>query len=175
MDALDAIRQSAQKSDLGAFRLAHHNGLLLKPPARHGLPRAVEEALAFRTKHIRVAKDLPSVDPHPTEWRVIIVAKKLGNPFLDRVSVGRAPNCDIVLRVPYVSKLQAHFVCQDDGAVLLVDAGSSNGTYIDGDELPRGVPSTLASGGNVRFGTLGFFFLRAEDAWRALRQDEFRA
>jgi hypothetical protein len=174
MESLDAIREAARKSDLAAFRLAHDRGLLLKPPERRSLPQAVEAALGFRTTHIGAAKSLPSVDPHPREWRAIDVAKKLGNPFPDRVSVGRAPNCDIVLRVAYVSKLQAHFVSQDDGTVVLVDAGSSNGTYVDGEELPQGVPRLLRSGADVRFGVLGFFYLRAEDAWDALRKDEFR-
>lgn len=174
MDDLDAIRQEARTTDVGAFRLAHDRGLLLKPPERRGLPQAVEEALPFRTTHISAAKEVPGVDPHPGEWRVILIAKKLGNPFKERVSVGRAPNCDIVLRVPFVSKLQAHFTSSDDGVVALVDAGSSNGTYVEGEELSRGVPRALASGMSVRFGALAFFYLGPEDAWRAFRQDEFR-
>lgn len=174
MDPLDTVRHAARKNDLGGFRLAYDRGLLLKPPERRGLPQAVEEALAFRTTHISAANNLPSVDPHPREWRVIVVAKKLGNPFQDRVSVGRAPNCDIVLRVPYVSKLQAHFLSQDDGTVVLVDAGSSNGTYVDGEELPQGTRHALRSGAQLRFGALGFFYLGPDDAWRGLREDEFR-
>jgi hypothetical protein len=61
----------------------------------------------------------------------------------DRISLGRARNCDIVLRDPSVSKLHAHFRVKDDGKFDLVDRLSENGTEINGARL---LPTSLRRG-----------------------------
>ncbi|MEM9074815.1 MAG: FHA domain-containing protein, partial [Myxococcota bacterium] len=81
------------------------------------------------------------------------VAKREGNPFPDRVSIGRAPNCDIVLRLPYVSKLHAHVVRDADGWSL-TDNQSANGTWINEVELPAGVRRQIQPGDWIRVGAL---------------------
>lgn len=71
-------------------------------------------------------------------WRAVEIAKRPGNPFPERISIGRANNCDIVLRRSFISKLHAHFVVGEDGALAIVDNGSSNGTKHNGVRLvPR--------------------------------------
>src|ERR1700751_1190046 len=43
------------------------------------------------------------------------IVKTPGNPYPDRISIGRARNCDVAIRDPSVSKLHAHFRKRDDG------------------------------------------------------------
>src|SRR5256885_13862435 len=52
----------------------------------------------------------------------------------DRISVGRGRQCDISFRHPSVSALHAHFAV-DGGVLALTDAGSRNGTFVNGERL----------------------------------------
>ncbi len=58
------------------------------------------------------------------------------NPFEAMITIGRAANNDIVIPFVCVSKFHA-YVRRDpfSRAELLFDAGSSNGTFLDGEQL----------------------------------------
>ncbi len=89
------------------------------------------------------------------EWRIVRIAKKEGNPFPERISVGRAPNCDISIRLPFISKLHAHFVPdEDDETIELVDQRAANGTSVNHKQLSPGERVTLAVGDRIWLGTL---------------------
>jgi hypothetical protein len=95
-----------------------------------------------------------SDESFPWEWRLTRIAKKEGNPFPDRISVGRAPNCDICIRLPFISKLHAHFVPKDDGTVDLVDQRAANGTSVNGRQLTAGERVSLNVRDKIWLGTL---------------------
>jgi hypothetical protein len=82
---------------------------------------------------------------------LIELVKAPGNPYPDRISIGRARNCDVVLRDPSVSKLHAH-VRVEGGARVVVDAGSQNGTRVNRTLLAPNTPHRIASGDLVSFG-----------------------
>jgi hypothetical protein len=92
------------------------------------------------------------------------ISKRPGNPFPDRVSIGRAPNCDVVLRLPFVSKLHAH-VIKDGTERMLQDNGSSRGTLLNGRRLLAHEPAPLTLDDEVTFGVQP---TRVIDAARAL-------
>src|SRR5689334_23533278 len=50
------------------------------------------------------------------------------NPFPDRLTIGRATNCDVVIRFAFVSKVHAHLFVQGD-KLTLRDNKASNGTF----------------------------------------------
>ena len=83
----------------------------------------------------------PPTDP-PTDDLVsdelkswaIPIRKRPGNPHPDRMSIGRARSCDLVVRYGFVSKLHAHLMHGEDGFVLR-DLGSANGTKVAGRPL----------------------------------------
>jgi hypothetical protein len=102
------------------------------------------------------------------DFQVSEVRKRKGNPFPDRVSVGRARNCDVVLRYSYVSKLHAHFVAADGAAdasteFSLVDQKSHNGSAVNGKPVQPGRPAPVVSGDELVLGSLR---LRLMDAGR---------
>ena len=81
----------------------------------------------------------------------------------ERISIGRAPTCDVQIDDPMVSANHAEIVRQPDGSFVVRDLGSRRGTFVgsrkvgeamlhDGDELMIG-PIRLrfeATGGSDR-------------------------
>ena len=88
------------------------------------------------------------------DFDVLEVSKAPGNPYPDRISVGRARNCDVVMRDPSVSKLHAHLRLRSDGQLDVIDLESQNGTRINGRPLPVNQPEWATPGDMIMFGTL---------------------
>jgi hypothetical protein len=82
------------------------------------------------------------------------VAKSKASPYSDRISIGRARNCDVVLRHASVSKLHAHVRHAEDGTWILTDKDSQNGTEVNGAKLAPGESVAIANGYVVVFGSL---------------------
>jgi hypothetical protein len=81
---------------------------------------------------------------------ILEIVKAPNNPYPDRISIGRARNCDVVLRDPSVSKLHAHFL---QSKFELIDLGSQNGTCVNGHPLLRDRAHPLRFGDVVLFGS----------------------
>ena len=72
------------------------------------------------------------------------------------VRVGRDPaQCPITLTEPRVSGVHATLKFES-GVLLVRDEGSNNGTHVDGQRIPAGVYTPVASGGSLRFGPVEF-------------------
>ncbi len=83
----------------------------------------------------------------------------------ERVVIGRGGNSDVRLPDPSVS--HRHAVVRQTGSAqsggwVLVDEGSSNGTYVGGVRLSKGSPRSLRSGDLVRVGRV----------WLEVRMDQ---
>lgn len=71
-----------------------------------------------------------------------------------RLVVGRDAGCDVVIEDPSVSSLHAHFQREEDGAWLLIDENSLNGTLLGGLRMRPGIPRLVTAGAEIRFGTV---------------------
>jgi hypothetical protein len=100
-------------------------------------------------------------DPFARDWQIVPVDKRPGNPFPEKVSVGRATNCDIVLRVPFVSKVHAHILRSGNDAFALQDNRPSNLTFHNQEQLAPGEKRSLEIGDLIGFGQLEFEFVDA--------------
>ena len=69
--------------------------------------------------------------------------------------IGRDPRCEFPLDHPHVSRAHARFVVRD-GRVLLLDLGSSNGTFVNGQRLPK--PRLLEVGDRIDIGPFSLCF-----------------
>ncbi len=105
----------------------------------------------------------------PPAMLALPVCKATDSP-LEWITVGRAPESDIVIEHATLSNIHAHFLPKG-GGLQLADAGSLNGTWVGGRLLePNGPPSPiLESGDVVRFGELEFAFVTPNVAWDRLR------
>lgn len=100
-----------------------------------------------------VSKDTAKRRP-TSELRVVPLVKAPTNPYSDRISIGRARNCDVVLRNPSVSKLHAHIRREPNGSWVLIDLNSHNGTIVDGMRVHGNQVIPLKIGEQVTFGGL---------------------
>lgn len=74
---------------------------------------------------------------------------------LDRITLGRSPDADVVLLAETTSKLHAELSWQPErGRAVLTDLGARNGTLVEGVRLSSRGSAELASGALVSFGSL---------------------
>lgn len=88
----------------------------------------------------------------PSTYGLVLVAKRPQNTLLPMmITLGRGHNVDIVLNFPTISKLHAFFY-QVGNNWFLVDAESSNGTFVEGLKLSAREPYSLQAGQTIDFG-----------------------
>jgi hypothetical protein len=118
--------------------------------------------------------------PLPVEWRALVkllreeahryqVARLAPQPPDEvRLLIGRAPECDVRVLDPSVSKRHAELVISPDGAVHLADVGSRHGSWVDDKRVETGTSLRLAGGETLRLGEATATFLGAEAFHRFL-------
>ena len=127
-----------------------------------------QEQVGFSTQVVDPGSLKRSMVRRLQNIEVLPVVKAAGNPYPDRVSVGRARNCDLVMRDPSVSKLHAHF--RIGGPKLeLVDIDSQNGTRVNGRALPPHQPASVANGDTILFGSVAAKLVDAAALYDLLR------
>lgn len=114
------------------------------PPGAGGFStRKIEEGTLGRAILGTLAPD--------ADTPVIRLVKGSAGQFPGMVTVGRAPNMDVVLAHDSISKFHAFFSRDGDGWVL-TDAGSTNGTAVNEARLEANAPVPLRVGARVVFG-----------------------
>ncbi len=69
-----------------------------------------------------------------------------------RLNIGRAADNDMQLDHPSVSKIHAAMRMNTDGALVIADTGSTNGTFINGRRIAYGEARAIEAGDTVGFG-----------------------
>lgn len=93
---------------------------------------------------------------------VLPLRKRTGaTTFLDRIGIGRAPNADVYVPLARVSKYHAYVTWQE-GALLISDARSTFGTFVDDERLEPLVPKRLVDAARVGLGPYSFRFHTAD-------------
>ncbi len=127
-----------------------------------GSPALDENDWSFRTGSLKSLQTRPGEDPilidgHDQCW-ALRKAKK--GAFMDTVLVGRASSNDVQIRDPNVSKLHARVFIRPEG-LFIADAGSRNGTKVNGAAVPTGGESPVADGDALGFGDRIFYLFSA--------------
>jgi hypothetical protein len=110
-------------------------------------------------------------EQRPTGWDETIVAQpalviRSGGELQGRVLelrpgtqvIGRQPGCELRIDDGFVSRRHA-IVARDRDAIWLEDAGSANGTSLNGEQLLRGRRRPLRSGDAIRIGRIDLVYL----------------
>lgn len=114
-------------------------------PNGDGQPFLIVERLSDLTNHttVELTRDCAtSAPPSPcTQARVFAVVGKQP----PQVSLGRSTDADLCIDDPAVSKLHLHFRCEGN-TMTVSDAGSQNGTQLNGARLEPGAQVPLCPG-----------------------------
>jgi hypothetical protein len=166
---LDEWRQTRANTTRADFIALHPYAFLLS--ASTGAGAAANQALAaVRPTEFRTVThkeyNAKSVDAPSLEQTLILPLRKgEGRPFPDRISVGRATNCDVVIRDSSVSKLHGHFRDVSAERAFFTDAKSSNGTRLDGTLIQPGVATEIRTHTLLSFGRVQLVFMSPGDVY----------
>jgi pSer/pThr/pTyr-binding forkhead associated (FHA) protein len=68
-------------------------------------------------------------------------------------TIGRAPGVDFVVDAALVSRVHCRLTLSDTNELLLEDLGSTNGTFVNGEKVPKAV---LSDGDKLTVGRVEF-------------------
>ncbi|HEV8324160.1 MAG TPA: response regulator, partial [Myxococcota bacterium] len=121
------------------------------------------ERSQYETQPSLLASDLHRrVQRLADETEVHALRKRTVNYFVDRFTVGRAPNNDVVLRRTGVAPFHAWLRLQEDGAWVVAAAGDRTPTQVDYRPLEHGRPLAVHDGANLAFGAVAARFFAPE-------------
>ncbi len=103
----------------------------------------------------------------PDELELFPLVKKAGASFPDRITIGRTSNNDVAFNEVSISRFHA-YLRYDAGRYLIADAGSKNGSWLDGLRLEARKERTLTSKSVIRLGDVELTFFVAADLYNAL-------
>src|SRR5258706_9382077 len=153
-DLRDAAHRLRREQFVAVYPFAFLVGKNALAPA-HGsdtaepMPRGIDGALPTRV--VRPGGDPPTVQ--------VFLVRKIQTAFESMITVGRSRNNDLALDDVEVSKFHAYFRKSVDGALELVDADSTNGTWIGHQRLPKHGSGVVHPGDRLQFASLAFELL----------------
>jgi hypothetical protein len=118
--------------------------------------------------HFRTLSHVPTPMMGVGEPVVFPVIKTRENAFGRGITVGRTGNNDVVLEDGTVSRFHAWFQREGHGGYLLTDAGSKNGTFVEGVRLLPRRACAVNDGARVRFGQVEVTFYLASGFTKVL-------
>jgi pSer/pThr/pTyr-binding forkhead associated (FHA) protein len=161
-DATDYLRK-ARALTAEAFRQLYPHYFLYKHSKQVRDPGQSEPDIDYATRTLSL-----NFDPLPRVSQLVEVKKNPDNPFPDRITIGRATNCDVVIRLAFVSKVHAHLIL-DGSKLTLRDNKASNFTFHNHRRLEPGSSRTIALGDVVSFGALDLELVDAARLYEILR------
>jgi len=163
MENLEKYLTLATHTTAISFAKAEPGPFLLKRPTRKGDATGVSQQMGFATVLAN-----SNVDPFASQWLLVTVRKRQGNPYEDRISIGRASNCDLVLRVPFISKIQAHILVENDGGYAIRAQNSATPTLLNDRPVGTSNSLPLKFGDEISFGPMKFEFIEASRLYKVL-------
>lgn len=159
MKVLQDYLKDCATIDPDEFRRRHGDAFLLYHGSQDALtqPSPAPEATMLAENPLLKAK------PPPQRNFLVFAVHRRGAAGPKKfISVGRAEKNDVAVPDMSLSIFHAFFTQHADGRFLLQDAGSKNGTFVDGRTVPaqaRGQAVPVPDGALVRFGQVELTFL----------------
>ena len=149
--------------DEAAFARAHPHPWLLREPT------------AWHPTHPEGPRTLlmPATVATVLEGSALAIALEPVVRDVPQVTLGRSPSCDLVVEEGTVSQVHLLFRQAPDGWTV-EDPGSTNGSWLDGVRLEKGVAHRLAEGGRLQAAQVLFTFASSSGLWRRLEAEALR-
>jgi FHA domain-containing protein len=163
MDDVSEYHKKARGVTQATFQQLYPHYFLFKHPKEARFDQPGQTDIDYATRAI----DL-NFDPMPSVTQLVPVKKNPDNPFPDRLTIGRATNCDVVIRFAFVSKVHAHLFVQGD-KLTLRDNKASNGTFHNRKKLEPGSSRSIKLGDTLGFGALELELVDAGRLYQLLR------
>ena len=161
-DVTEYLRK-ARALSAEAFRQLHPHYFLYKHSKQVRDTGQSEQDIDYATRTLSL-----SFDPLPALSQLVEVRKNPHNPFPDRITIGRATNCDVVLRLGFVSKVHAHLLIEGD-KLTLRDNKASNFTFHNHRRMEAGSSRLIQLGDILSFGALDLELVDATRLYEILR------
>ena len=150
---LELVSSLGREAGEAAFVERHASVFIKHPIGGDAAVSPADATLGFATERIDLGA-IAALGALAPKWLVVPLRKKEGHAFQDRLSVGRATNCDVVLRFSFVSKLQGHIMLEAGQPTSYVDYGGANPGRLNGAPLTPKVRTPLSSGDRLSVGPL---------------------
>jgi pSer/pThr/pTyr-binding forkhead associated (FHA) protein len=124
--------------------------LIVAPPKEGDEEEGREDLITGTTVTFSVGAQLKAA----REQYLVFFIKKKPTTFGNAIWVGRASNCDVVLPFNVVSKVHAKLTLEPNGEFRIGDAGSLNGTSVEGARLAKGKMIPLGDGAKITLGSV---------------------
>lgn len=157
---MEAYLDDARSLDPEAFAARHGAAFLLLTAT--GLSQPADTS----STRLQLLEDEDGASAHTADLAILVYPVRSA---VHIATLGRSPTNDVVIPDPSISRLHAFVKRTETGGFLVLDAGSTNGTMVNGASvLARGHgPATpLKAGDSVRLGQVQFTFVDA----RGLRE-----
>jgi len=102
--------------------------------------------------------------------RLVPLLKSNRNVFNSRITIGRAPNNDIIISSHKISRLHAMIVLGDNDLFTVMDMGSSNGTFVNEIRLEPKKPVPIKDGDLLRVWRIAAEFHTVSGTIRLLKE-----
>ena len=99
--------------------------------------------------------------------------KRFASSLSDIIWIGRALTCDVILPFENISKIHAVLSRDAYGQFLLADAGSRNGTWLNGVRLKDAERLPLLDKDRVRFGAMEGWFVLPQSFYDLLQEGKW--
>ncbi len=120
--------------------------------------------------HMHLARAMGSLGDHAPQAIAdgsIVVFRSIKPPGAKGMSIGRANECTYFLPFPKISKVHA-YLKEQAGRWTLVDAGSRNGTQMNGTPVPADAPVIITDGASLQISQCQFLFYTPAGFYRIL-------
>lgn len=165
MELIAKYSQNAHELAIEQFRAIHSPYFLVKRPSVTPNRNAEPQPIGFKTTTMAVNED-----PLADQWQVLPLKFPSGEGEM-RLSIGRAPGCDLLVRLPFVSKIHAYVIQRGTDRLFLKDNGGANGTFYNRNRLPEGSEFPISPGGVVGLGGLNLELMTCTGFYRTLIAD----
>jgi len=160
MESVQEYLEALKREGEEAFRASYSYPFLLYPE-KHG-------ASGFATYHTKMAgrgagANIAGSGQEFKTYKVLVPKAGPDGTIGKKLLVGRSADRELAIDHSTVSKRHAFIIFNEEqGAYQLGDAGSTNGTFLNGQAVEAGEPIFIRDGNIVSFGDCDYMFFSPE-------------